>query len=194
MFADIVTPRLRLRRLRQDDVRALLAYRSDPEVGRYQVWSPETEREVADFVAEQFEIEPDLAGTWFQLAIALRAADGPWQAEVGITLAPWAQGRGYAREALATVFDFLFDGLGKHRVVASADPRNEPSVRLLERLGMRREAHFREAFWGKGEWCDDLVYGILADEWRASRKSSEDATGGPVGLGGGDDGGSRLGP
>ena len=51
--------------------------------------------------------------------------------------------------------------LGKHRVFASADPRNARSLALLERVGMRREAHFRESLWFKGEWVDDVVYAIL---------------------------------
>jgi RimJ/RimL family protein N-acetyltransferase len=189
MYADIVTPRLRLRRLRPADVPELRAYRSDSEVARFQVWSPATEDEVADFVAEQARMEPDIPGTWFQLGVALRAAESehktdalagdcglhfppgePWQTEVGITLAAWAQGRGYAREALAAIFGYLFDTLGKHRVFASVDPRNAPSIALLEHLGMRREAHFRESLWDKGEWCDDFMYAVLEDEWRASRK------------------------
>lgn len=192
MFADIVTPRLRLRRLRPSDAPALRAYRSDPEVARYQVWSAATEDEVADFAAEQARIAPDIPGTWFQLAVSLSEADGagheagalagdcglrfppgePWQAEVGITLAGWAQGLGYAQEALQGAFGYLFDDLGKHRVFASVDPRNAASIALLERLGMRREAHFRESLRDKGEWCDDFVFALLEDEWRARRREA----------------------
>lgn len=208
MFPDLITPRLRLRRLRADDVPALLAYRSDPQVARYQVWAPASEAEVAAFIAAQATAEPDVPGTWFQLAIALRAADGsglradalagdcglhvpagePWQAEVGVTLADWAQGRGYAQEALGAALQVLFDDWGKHRVFASVDPRNVPSVRLLERLGMRREAHFRESLRDKGEWCDDFVYAILVDEWRARQGATTDASVRPAdpGAGAGD--------
>ncbi len=129
MFADLLTPRLRLRRLR-------LGHGTDNLAGDCGLHFPVGE---------------------------------PWQAEVGITLAPRAQGHGFAREALAAALDHLFGELGKHRVIASVDPRNAPSIRLLERLGMRREAHFRESVWDKGEWCDDVVYAMLAEEWGSRR-------------------------
>ena len=93
----------------------------------------------------------------------------PHQAEVGITLAPGHQGQGYATEALNAVLDYLFLSLGKHRVFASVDPRNRASIALLERVGMRKEAHLRESVWWKGEWADDLVFAVLEGEWRARR-------------------------
>ena len=68
-------------------------------------------------------------------------------------------------ETLRGVLDFLFSTVKLHRVSASVDPRNERSIALLERIGMRREAHFRQSLWFKGEWVDDIVYGILASEW-----------------------------
>jgi len=73
---------------------------------------------------------------------------------------------------MAVAFDYLFDALGKHRDYAAVDPRNAPSIRLLDCLGMRREEHFRESLWDKGEWCDDLVFAILEDEWRARAREA----------------------
>lgn len=78
---------------------------------------------------------------------------------------PAFQGRGLATEAVVGLLDCLFVRLGKHRVVASVDPRNLASVRLLKRLGMREEAHFRESLLFKGDWVDDAVFAILASEW-----------------------------
>ena len=49
------------------------------------------------------------------------------------------------------------------------DPRNEPSVALLERVGMRKEAHFRKSLWFKGEWVDDMVLAILKSEWTGGK-------------------------
>jgi RimJ/RimL family protein N-acetyltransferase len=60
---------------------------------------------------------------------------------------------------------FLFEQLGKHRVTASCDPRNSPSVKVLEAVGMRREGHLVESTWSKGEWTDDLLFAILRREW-----------------------------
>jgi RimJ/RimL family protein N-acetyltransferase len=62
-----------------------------------------------------------------------------------------------------------FDGLGLHRIVGRCDGRNTPSTRLLERLGMRREAHLVQNELVKGEWTDEVVYAMLESEWRNLR-------------------------
>ena len=93
--------------------------------------------------------------------------------ELGITLDPARQGRGYAAEAMRALLGFAFERLRAHRVRCSTDPRNRACVRLLEGLGMRREAHFRESLWFKGEWADDLIYAMLEREWRTAGDQSE---------------------
>src|SRR5680860_983740 len=85
--------------------------------------------------------------------------------EIGFTIAPEHQGRGYAREAVSLLLRYLFGQLGKHRVTASYDPRNPPSVRVLEAVGMHREGHLVESTWSKGEWTDDLLFAILRRDW-----------------------------
>jgi RimJ/RimL family protein N-acetyltransferase len=87
------------------------------------------------------------------------------QVEIGITLARAFQGRGLATEALNAVLEYIFKNLGKHRVYGSVDPRNEASLALLERIGMRREAHFVESIWFKGAWVDDVICAILRREF-----------------------------
>jgi RimJ/RimL family protein N-acetyltransferase len=69
------------------------------------------------------------------------------------------------REAARAVVDLAFRELGVHRVFGQIDARNTASARVLERLGMRREAHLVENEWVKGEWTDEVIYGVLADEW-----------------------------
>jgi RimJ/RimL family protein N-acetyltransferase len=68
--------------------------------------------------------------------------------------------------AASAVLDLGFGELGLNRVVARLDPRNENSAKLAVRLGMRQEAHFVRNEIFKGEWTDELVYAVLADEWR----------------------------
>ena len=89
------------------------------------------------------------------------------QGEIGYVLHPDHHGKGYATEGAELMLRLGFEELGLHRIVGRLDARNEPSARVLERLGMRREAHLRENEFVKGEWVDELVYAILADEWRA---------------------------
>jgi RimJ/RimL family protein N-acetyltransferase len=176
---EIITPRLRLTAVVESDAAALFEYRSDPEVCRYQSWAPGSLDDVQHFLDGLRSLAFDTPGTWFQLALRLRESDlligdlgvhvpvdEPRQAEIGFTVAPRHQGRGFGTEAVTALLGHLFGALGKHRVFASVDPRNEPSVALLERVGMRREAHFRESLWIKGEWVDDLVFGMLASEWK----------------------------
>ena len=88
------------------------------------------------------------------------------QGEIGYVLHPDHQGHGYATEAAAVMLRLGFEELALHRIVGRLDARNAASARVLERLGMRLEAHLRENEFVKGEWVDELVYAILASEWR----------------------------
>jgi RimJ/RimL family protein N-acetyltransferase len=150
-----------LRRLQGSDLRAFQHYRHDPAVGRYQGWSPQTDRDALRFLAQMEAAELFPRGRWMQIAIAALdddrllgdvgvcvAVDGS-SAEVGFTLAAAAQGKGIATDALGSVFDLLFERPMIGRIVAITDARNGASIRLLERLRMRRvasvDAIFREA-------------------------------------------------
>ena len=179
MSGDIVTERLVLRALQAGDADTMFAYRSDPEIMRYQGWDPESLADVRAFIADNQRYERYAPGTWRQFAIAIRSdgtmvgdcgvhvpEDKPEQAEFGITLATAFQRRGYASEALRALLRLVFDTLGKHRVFASVDPRNAPSITLFERAGFRKEAHHIESLWLMGEWVDDVILAMLAREWR----------------------------
>jgi RimJ/RimL family protein N-acetyltransferase len=174
----IETSRLILDELRPGDAAALFAYRSDPEVARYQGWQPTDESEAADFIAAQASVKFADAGSWCQRAIRLRndgqligdlgmhfpdEVDGP--VELGISLAPLFQRNGYAREAMMGVLNLVFGALGHRRVVGSVDPRNLASINLLRALGWRQEAHHRESLYWRGEWVDDMIFALLASEW-----------------------------
>jgi RimJ/RimL family protein N-acetyltransferase len=173
----ITTERLVLRRFRTADAQTLAEYRSDPEVARYQSWDApfpllRAETAVANFMAS----DPGKAG-WFQYAVeraedkaligdvAVHLHDNLKQAEIGFTLATAYQKRGYATEAVAAVLDRLFRVQGLHKVTGECDARNRNSAALMERLGFSREGHLRQQTWIKGEWTDDLIYGLLAEEW-----------------------------
>jgi RimJ/RimL family protein N-acetyltransferase len=177
--ADILTERLRLRPFAADDLAAFVAYRSEPEVARYQSW--DTSFSMADaerFLASQQDVELGTPGGWVQLAAVDRrtgelcgdcavhvVADQPGTAEVGVTFAPAHQGSGLASEALGAVITELFATHGLHRIYAQADDRNTAVHRLLERLGFRCEARLVEADWFKDEWTTLRVFALLRREW-----------------------------
>jgi RimJ/RimL family protein N-acetyltransferase len=177
----IRTERLVLRPFADADADAVLDMQSRPEFVRYLMWDVMDREAVAAFVerrVRQTAIDGD--DTALLLAITVPPSDRVVgelmlrlsssrhrQGEIGWSLHPDAQGHGYATEAAREGLRLAFEDLGLHRVVADADPRNTGSIRIMERLGMRHEALYREAFFLKGEWVDETHYGILEDEWRA---------------------------
>lgn len=185
-FDGLTTDRLVIRRFVPADADALAAYRSDPEVARYQSWTPPYPLERATgFIEWLGEHHPDEPGEWYQLAIATRErpdeligdlafspdADDPETARIGFTLRREAQGRGYALEAVRALLAYLFERRGKHRVAADCDPRNAASSALLERAGFRREGELVEAYLEEdGTRSNSLLYGLLAREWRAQNE------------------------
>ncbi len=175
----IVTWRLALTPLVAEDAPAFFAYRSDPGVCAYQGFEPGTLEDARRFIDAMQKTPFGRPGSWFQLGIRLREAgqlvgdvgihflaEDDRQAEIGFTVASRHQRRGYGSEAVTGVLAYLFGPGRHHRVIASVDPRNAPSVALLRRVGMRQEAHFVKSLWFKGAWADDLVFAVLASEWR----------------------------
>ena len=172
--------RIRLDALRDDDFEPLYELQSDPVVCRYLLYEPRSREKVAEVLTRD-AAATRLAKPGDYLQPAIRDSDGRFvgtmyfelksvddrTAEIGWLVGPAFQGRGYAREAAAMLLDLAFGELGLHRVIAELDPRNTASVRVCERLGMRKEGHFVEQMWLKDEWTDTGSYAILDREWRA---------------------------
>lgn len=182
----LLSPRLTVGPFEESDAPALFRYRSNPEVFRFQSWAPESARDALSFIEGLQAVEFGSPETWFQLAIRKRACGtlvgdiglhflsaGTRQVEIGFTVIRPQQRQGFAREAVETVLDHLFGSMAKHRALASVDPRNEPSMALLEKLGFRQEAHFIKSMWFKGEWVDDVVFAILENEWSTHVKAGQ---------------------
>ena len=179
---NLSTNRLVLRPFTEADLPAFAAYRSDPEVARYQSWSPPYSMDAARAFLEQMSrAVPGTPGTWFQLAMERHAQPGiigdcafqvlpedALQAQIGFTLSPAFQRQGYASEAVRELVSFLFAEFKLHRITAICDAKNLASARLLERIGMRREGQYRENVWFKGAWGDEYLYAILDREWRGT--------------------------
>lgn len=179
-FAGLTSRRLILRPLLASDAVGLCGYRSDPQVARYQSWTSFTEADAIALISEQEDLEPDLPGTWLQLALIDTAsntmvgdcglhflASDTTQVELGITLSRSHQRRGYGAEAVRCVLAYLFDELGKHRVFAITDADNHAAAALFRRLSFRQEAHFVEHVYFKETYGSEYVFAMLAREWSA---------------------------
>lgn len=184
--APVPTERLLLRPLRPTDLDDMYAIQSRADVTRYLYWEPRSRDEVRLSLQERMT-EDRLTKEGDCLSVgAQRRSDGRvlgylnlwWrsvehrQAEIGFVFNPDFHGRGYASEAAAALMDVAFRALSLHRIYGRTDGRNVGSAGLMRRLGMRQEAHFRQAEIFKGEWSDELVFAVLADEWR-SRAQAE---------------------
>ena len=157
------TPRLRLRRLRQQDLAQFQAYRGDPELGRYQSWSPMHDAAALAFLQQMADSHFCRGGAWFQLGVADLVSDAligdigihlqadNSAAEIGFTLARSAQGHGLGTEAVTAAIELVFAHTPATRVVGITDARNSASVRLLERAGLRRFTTLDAVF--RGEAC-----------------------------------------
>jgi RimJ/RimL family protein N-acetyltransferase len=172
----IETSRLRLRAPEPEDLAPLHAIMSCAEVARWLYWEPRSVEEVSRsldgqinqdrtkelaLVAERRETGEMVGHLTFSL--------GPpehRQAEIGFMFHPDHQGNGYATEASHELVRLAFETYDVHRVYARLEPRNTASARVLEKLGMRKEAHLTENEWVKGEWQSEAIYALLAREWR----------------------------
>jgi RimJ/RimL family protein N-acetyltransferase len=179
----ISTERLLLRAYGSSDLDALIPIRSHPEVARFTYWEPQTPEQVRRTLELRTTLTALRApGDALALAVVHRDTgelvgdvsltwpdDEHAQAELGYLVDPRHQGRGYATEACRPMLEIAFDHVGFHRVFGRLEARNVASARVLEKLGMRREALLIENEWVKGEWQSELVYALLDHEWRGAR-------------------------
>lgn len=178
----ITTERLVLRPYRTTDLDDLADIRGRPDVVRYLYWEVQSREDIAEGLARRARMNT-LAreGDGMVLAVELKEAakvigdvSMRWvseehrQGDIGFVFHPDYHGRGYAQEAARDMLRLGFEEVGFHRIEGRCDARNTASARLMERLGMRREAHFVENEWFKGEWGSELVYAILKREWEAA--------------------------
>jgi RimJ/RimL family protein N-acetyltransferase len=191
------TKRLVLRPFIEDDYEVLYEMRSNKDVSRYLYSYPLSPERTRDFLQVKIAgASVDREGQWLSAAATVRetgelvadvallwASEEHRQGEIGFVVHPAHQGKGYATEASSPLLAFGFERLKLHRIFARLDARNDASARVLEKLGMRREAHFTENEWIKGEWQSEIVYALLADEFRAEMKgpAGRDHPAGPAG-------------
>lgn len=177
----IETARLTIRPFVETDLDALDSYHRLPEVARYLYWEPRTREETEQALRKRIErLTIEREGDILVLAVVLREtgellgdvnlslrSEEHRTGEFGFIFDPRHHGHGYAGEAAVEMLRLGFEGLDLHRIIGRCDRRNTASAKLMSRLGLRKEAHFVENEMVKGEWVDELVFAMLAEEWAA---------------------------
>lgn len=173
----IETERLRIRNLVLTDLLDFHSYRSDPEVARYQGFDVFTIEDAETFIKEQADRSFGNSDEWVQYGIenkasgkligdcAIRLGHDIRLGEIGITISPTEQKKGFAKETLLAILNFLFNLPGFHRVTETVDADNTASIRLLESIGFRQEGYFIENIFFKGKWGSEYQYAMLKGDW-----------------------------
>ena len=170
-------PRLTVRRLCERDYEVAVAHELDRRIMRF-VRDALPESEVREKVRAMYQPWSGACDEWVGFVVAHRDSDEMMglvafrvvseanaTVEIGYRLHPDHQGQGLGYEACQCLLQFLFADADVRRVIALCVADNEASFRLMEKLGMRREARFREFCMIGGEWQDELAYAILRQEW-----------------------------
>jgi RimJ/RimL family protein N-acetyltransferase len=174
------TARLLLRPYRLEDLASILDLFGRADVARYLPWEPMDEDAARALLSRRLRqtritaegellalaaVDPATDRVIGEFVLRLTSAASS-QGEIGWAIHPDVQGRGLATEGAREMLRLGFDELGLHRIVAECDARHVASFRVMQRLGMRREALFRDDQFLKGEWVGSIVCGMLASEWR----------------------------
>ncbi|MEY2581020.1 MAG: hypothetical protein QOE09_869 [Ilumatobacteraceae bacterium] len=161
--------------MRATDVEALVEYRNQPDVARFQDWDVPFTVELAHrMIDQQADLDGPTNDAWVQLAVDLESRtigdvavgvrDNGRQATIGYSIITDAHGHGYATEAVGAIVDALFEQAGMHRIVASVDPENGASRRVLEKLAFRFEGRSPSSVFVRGTWADDDHFALLDTE------------------------------
>ena len=153
-------------------------YRSNPEVTKYQGFDVMTKEACEDFIRLQENNVFGKPGQWMQYAIELKdtkqlIGDCAIKldeydirlAEIGMTISDLHQNKGYAKEALHGLLNWLFETQNIHRVTEIVDVENIASINLLKSLNFKQEGHFIENVFFKGKWGSEFQFAMLKREW-----------------------------
>lgn len=169
----VKTKRLLIRNFEFKDWQAVYEYTSDRNVMKYIPEGVFSEKAAKEFVnknigdkAENFPVvlidENILIGH-----IAFYKYFGEHTYEIGWVFNPKYYNRGFATEAAKAVVQYGFEKMKLHRIIATCQPQNIPSHRIMEKIGMRREGYFKKCIPKGNEWWDEYYYAILDEEWES---------------------------
>ncbi|KRG12879.1 GNAT family N-acetyltransferase [Lederbergia galactosidilytica] len=170
---NIITDRLIIRKFTNDDWQSVYSYTSDHDVMKYMPEGVLSEENAKEFVeknigenAENFPVvlhkEDILIGH-----IVFHQYFGSHTYEIGWVFNPIYHNKGYASEAAYSVLKYGFETMNLHRIIATCQPENIPSWRVMEKIGMRKEGYFKKCIPQGNEWWDEYYYAILQEEWKS---------------------------
>ena len=180
----IRTARLTLREFVRGDFAAVHAYSADPRVTRYLFFGPRDEDATAEYLDGLLASQREVPRTRFELAVEELASGrliGACDlsliergvADLGYMLGAPDWGRGFATEIALALLDAAFHDLRAERVISTVDIHNRPSIRVLEKIGMRWEAVFRKHRRAKNRWWDCHLYVLPREVWESSHRPAE---------------------
>jgi RimJ/RimL family protein N-acetyltransferase len=174
----IDTPRLQIRNLKLSDLPQFHAYRSDPQVTKYQGFDVFSREQAQNFIIDNAEKTFGKPGDWVQYGIedkstgmligdcAIRFHEQDSRlGEIGMTISPDNQRKGFGKEAVIAILRLLFSIDGFHRIAETVDAENVASIRLLKSVGFREEGHFIQNIFFKGDWGSEYQFAMLKSEW-----------------------------
>lgn len=176
VFPVLETPRLVLRNFRLDDAEALFKIRSDKKVLQYMDTHPHYSIADADAMIRKITssynngtglnwvIEEKSTGKMTGYVCYHRLMRECSRAEIGYTLTPDKWGKGFAAEAVKKLVEFGFGEMNLHSIEANVNPGNAPSIKLLEKTGFKKEAHFRENYLFDGKFYDSAIYCLIRSD------------------------------
>ena len=177
-FPVLETRRLILRQVQYYDVESMHWMRTDPAIMKYM--DTELPKTISDTQKKfEQELESFSKGDSVYWAIVLKKTNkfiggaGFWRiikehyrAEIGYQLLPEYWRKGYSLEALIAIIQFGFKKMGLHSIEGNVNPKNIPSIKLLEKLGFKQEAYFKENFYYNGKFLDSAIFSLIISDWK----------------------------
>ena len=170
---NIITERLIIRKFVSDDWQSVHEYTSDFNVMKYIPEGVFAVEDSKEFVTENSSKSPRYFPVLLKKDqtlighIAFHKVFGEHTYEIGWVFNPKYYNKGYASEAAHSILKYGFETMKLHRIIATCQPENIPSHRVMEKIGMRREGFFKKCIPHGNEWWDEYYYAILDEEWKS---------------------------
>jgi ribosomal-protein-alanine N-acetyltransferase len=172
-FPELETEKLRFRKIELSDANEIFLIRSNDDVMRFMDVprhnSISDSEKLIQLVEESYKNESGIdwsiiekhSNTFIGYIGFIRIFPEHCRAEIGYALKPEFWGKGYMYETIKRIVKYGFENMNLHSIEANVNPLNERSKKVLERIGFKREAYFRENYLFDGKFLDSVIYSLL---------------------------------